>query len=193
MFIIDPEQRLTSDSYFGSYDTRTLSDIFSTVDALKNQYESIFGTSEQIIQDNWTTLYAMILSRYADSHIKSYSEDKFKLQFCSIIFEHAPIALKKYEIQKKLRELKEADLEVGTTQVFNQASHDASQPSDQSIWETPYINAQNVNKVRKSKINMYAELWSILDSKIFEDFLAKFKKLFVSFGPGYPLYYTTEV
>lgn len=194
MIVIDPENRLYGSTYFGGYDTRTLSDIFPTPDDLKAVYESLFGTREQILADKWSVIYAMIFSRYADSHIKSYSEDKFKLQLCSIIFEHGPVALKKYDIQLKLRQLSEEELALGTTQVFNQAMHDAAVPeTTNTTWETPFINSQNVNKTKKSKINMYAELWTILDSRIFEDFLSKFRKLFVAFGPGYALEYTTEV
>jgi hypothetical protein len=186
--IIDTAGRLEN-SNFGSYDTRTLSDIYNTSEALKTDYESFFEADAII---NFNIIYSLLMGRYADSHIKSYSEDKFRAQVCGIIFQYAPTVFKRNDIQKKLRALTEDEIVVGNTSVFNHAAHDASQPNTQSTWETPYINDQNVNKIKKSKINAYADLYAILEDNIFDEFLNKFKKLFVSFGPGYSLYYKTH-
>ena len=188
---IDPEGReIGLNTYFDTYDTRTLSQIFPESDSMKTMYDSIFGEDTSI---NWDILFALLMGRYADSHIKSYSESNFKLEFLGIIFQYAPTAFKKHEIQNKLRSLSDEEVQIGSTQVYNSAQHDSSEPSDQSTWETPFINSQNVHKYKKSKLQGFSEIYVILNDQIFEIFIKRFQKLFVSFGPGIPLYYQTHV
>ena len=77
--------------------------------------------------------------------------------------------------------------------IYNHAYHDGTEPSTDTLEELPAINEQNTNNYLKNKLEGYANLTALLDTDVTQDFISKFKNLFlVIVEPELPLWYITE-
>lgn len=136
------------------------------------------------------TLYYLLYSEYGNSVIASSDENQFKYQVFSTIFEYGPTWEKRLEIQNKLRELTDGDLEQGTKTIYNKALNPGNTPSTD---ELSYINEQTTSNIKRGKLDKYTELYSILDTDVTRDFITKFKKYFLQIViPEKPLFYVSE-
>ena len=110
------------------------------------------------------------------------------------IWQFAPTWLKKVDIQEALRGLGNdpndlSDIINGAKAIYNHAFNPETEPSTQSTEELTYINDQNVTNYKKSKMDAYAQLWSVLVSDVTTEFIKKFQPLFKKFvKPGTYLY-----
>lgn len=137
-------------------------------------------------------LYYLLVARYANSVIASDDENRFKYQMFSIMFQYGPTWAKELEIQKSIRTLTEDELREGTRSTVNNAANPSTQPSTIDTEELPYVNQQNVSKVKRSKIDGYALALSLLKDDVSEEFLRRFQKLFLTVvQPERPLWYVT--
>lgn len=137
-------------------------------------------------------LYYLLVARYANSVIASDDENRFKYQMFSIMFQYGPTWAKELEIQKSIRTLTEDELREGTRSTVNNAANPSTQPSTIDTEELPYVNQQNVSKVKRSKIDGYALVLSLLKEDVSEEFLRRFQKLFLTVvQPERPLWYIT--
>lgn len=137
-------------------------------------------------------LYYLLVARYANSVIASDDENRFKYQMFSIIFQYGPTWAKELEIQKSIRALTEDELREGTRSTVNNAANPSTQPSTIDTDELPYVNQQNVSKVKRSKVDGYALVLSLLKEDVSEEFLRRFQKLFLTVvQPERPLWYIT--
>ena len=137
-------------------------------------------------------LYYLLVARYANSVIASDDENRFKYQMFSIIFQYGPTWAKELEIQKSIRALTEDELREGTRNTVNNAANPSTQPSTIDTDELPYVNQQNVSKVKRSKVDGYALVLSLLKEDVSEEFLRRFQKLFLTVvQPERPLWYIT--
>lgn len=137
-------------------------------------------------------LYYLLVARYANSVIASDDENRFKYQMFSIMFQYGPTWAKELEIQKSLRTLTEDELREGTRSTVNNAMNPSTQPSTIDTEELPYVNQQNVSKVKRSKVDGYALVLSLLKNDVSEEFLRRFQKLFLTVvQPERPLWYVT--
>lgn len=137
-------------------------------------------------------LYYLLVARYANSVIASDDENRFKYQMFSIIFQYGPTWAKELEIQKSIRTLTEDELREGTRSTVNNAANPSTQPSTIDTEELPYVNQQNVSKVKRSKVDGYALVLSLLKEDVSEEFLRRFQKLFLTVvQPERPLWYIT--
>lgn len=137
-------------------------------------------------------LYYLLVARYANSVIASDDENRFKYQMFSIMFQYGPTWAKELEIQKSIRTLTEDELREGTRSTVNNAANPSTQPSTTDTEELPYVNQQNVSKVKRSKIDGYALALSLLKNDVSEEFLRRFQKLFLTVvQPERPLWYIT--
>ena len=67
-------------------------------------------------------------------------------------------------------------------------------PSTSSLEELPGIDDQNTTQYKKNKLDAYANLMGLLEKDVTEEFLSKFKSLFLKFVEReIPLWYITEV
>lgn len=182
---------MMSNSLYGNYRTRTLMDIFpdETSFLLENENNPL----KVLSQDDAKVLYYLLYARYGNNSIASSDENRFIYQLFSIIYSYGPTWLKRVELQKKLRELSDEDLVIGTKQIFNQSYNPGSAPSTASLEELLTINTQNTSSTRKSKIEGYALLTALLETDVTEQFLDKFKRLFISMvAPQEPLWYEMD-
>lgn len=179
-------------SLYGNFRTRTFTDIFTDLDTFKEDYTTN-GIPVSISDASLTTLYYLLYARYGNSNIASSDETQFKYKLFSTIFMYGPAWEKRLDIQKKLRELGDDELVKGSTAIYNSALNPSQAPSAQTLDELNYINSQNTTKYKKSKIEAYANLYSLIETDVTEEFIGKFKKLFITIvEPDSPLWYVTE-
>ena len=178
---------------------------------MMRRFKEIFPDSEQFYEEwtatNYNTLngvevltpealaltYSLLYSRYGNSTIASFDENQFKYKLFSTIFMYGPAWQKRLEIQKNLMDLDEEDIIKGTTAIHNNALNPSTAPSTQALEELNYISSQNTTKYKKSKIEGYATLYALIETDVTEEFIGKFKKLFITIvEPDLPLWYATQ-
>lgn len=177
----------------GNYRTRKFKQIFDDSDLFADEYsDSEFGSGDEFSNADLTLIYALLYSRYGNSNIASDDENQFKYKVFATIFMYGPTWLKRLEVQKALRELSIDELQTGSKAVYNSALNPSGQPSTDTAQELNYINQQNTTKHKRSKLEAYGNLMTLLETDVTEDFIAKFKKLFITIvQPDYPLWYAT--
>lgn len=179
-------------SVYGNFRTRKFSDIYESFETFKMQYEES-GIPALLSEESLKTLYFLLYAKYGNSNIASNDENQFKYKVYSTIFMYGPTWEKRIEIQKKLRALSDDEIMIGSTAIYNAALNPSSAPTTQTLEELQYINSQNTTKYKKSKIEAYQALYSLLETDVTEEFLNKFKKLFIKIvEPQKPLWYITE-
>lgn len=179
------------------YRTSTFANIWSDEDKFLDDWKNSGLYSVGLITDELIkTIYYLLYARYGNSHIRSSDPNRFKYMVFSIIFSVGPSWAKRLDIQAKLRGLTEDDIRGGTKAIYNRARNPETEPTTGSMEELEYINEQNTQMFKKSKLEGYALLWELIDTDVTSEFIARFKPLFIAIimGDG-PLYYeenTTE-
>lgn len=183
---------LHSDLY-GSYRQRTFAEIFPDVDSFVDEFvASPFGNA--ITDTNRRLLYYMLYANYGNSPISNADENQFRYRVWSTIFMYGPAWEKRLEVQDKLRKLSEDELLKGGKAIYNHAFNPNNSPSTQALEELDYINDQNTTNYKKSKLEGYGALLTLLETDVTKEFIDKFRPLFLKFvTPEYPLYYESEV
>lgn len=182
-------------SYYGGFRTRTFSDIFSNAEEFAEAADNV-GIPLKIT--NLDTLFYLLYARYGNSHIAFSDETQFVYSVFSTIFQYGPTWEKRLDIQDKLRALEydhsDKGIFRGTKAIHNHSYNPSSEPSTSSLEELRTINEQNATTYVKSPVEGYAMLLDLLDTDVTEEFITKFRKLFIQvLAPDYPLLYTTEV
>lgn len=178
-------------SLYGNFRTRTFTDIYESLEEFKDDYANS-GIPTTLSDSNISTLYYLLYARYGNSNIASSDENQFKYKLLSIIFMYGPAWQKRLDIQKKLVEMSDEEMLKGSTAIYNTALNPSQAPSTETIEELNYINSQNTTKYKKGKLEGYAALYSLIETDVTEEFIGKFKKLFITIvEPDYPLWYTT--
>lgn len=180
-------------SLYGNFRARTFADIYTELKTFKEDYADN-GIPSTISDASLTTLYYLLYARYGNSCIASSDENQFKYKLFSTIFMYGPAWQKRLDIQKKLMELSDDELVKGTTAIHNAALNPSQAPSTQTLEELNYINSQNTTKYKKSKLEGYATLYALIETDVTEEFIGKFKKLFITVvEPEEPLWYQTYI
>lgn len=177
----------------GNYYNRTFSDVYPTAADFINDYTN----SELYDPDNSITkpaiLYYLLYSRYGNSTIAAYDENRFRYNLYSIIFMYGPAWEAKLRIQKEFRDLIGSDeLLQGATQINNHSYNPSAAPATDAFEALPTINDQTANRRRKPKIEAYSGLMAVLKNDVSAEFIDKFKHLFLTIvEPNAPLWYDT--
>lgn len=179
---------LHNDFLYGNYRTRKFTDIYPEVTSFMDDYKNN-GIPAEIKDESATTLYYLLYARYGNSHIASSDETRFKYNLFSIVFSKGPNWEKELELQKIIRNFTEEDLTQGSKAVYNQALNPGTAPSTDSLEELTYINQQNTTKYKRTKMQGYTELLSLLKTDVTTGFIDAFEKLFNPFGSELPLHY----
>lgn len=184
-------EQYNGSSLYGNYRTRTFADIFSDFPIFYEEWSNtVFA--ENIEELKTDLIFMLLYSRYGNSNIASSDENRFKYQLFSIIFQYGPTWQKELETQKEIRSLTIEQLQEGSRNIVNNASNPATTPSTVDTEELPYVNQQNVSKAKRSRVDGYALLLSLLKDDVTENFLARFRNLFLTIvEPDRPLWYTT--
>ena len=192
--IDDPEKIPASNgsSLYGNFRTRTFAEIWNEEEAFESDYNDN-GIPTTISNVSIKTLFYLLYARYGNSNIASSDENQFKYKVFSTIFMYAPAWEKRLEIQKKLINLTDEEIIKGSTAVYNSALNPSQAPSTDTLEEIAYINQQNTTKYKKSKMDAYATLYSLIETDVTEQLIERFKKLFITVvEPDGPLWYKTE-
>lgn len=174
-------------SLYGNFRTRTFCEIFPDLETFKAEYQA----TPLVSIDNVDQLYYLLYARYGNSNIASSDENQFKYKLWSTIFMYGPTWEKRLEVQQKLRALTDDEIRAGGNAVHNTALNPGTTPPADEVLS--YINQQNTTKYKKSMLEGYATLLTLLETDVTEDFISKFKKLFLTVvNPELPLWYITE-
>lgn len=181
---------------YGNYRTRSFNDIYGELNDFRLDYEyyKSVGLDPQLINSkSIQTIFYLLCARYGNSHIANSDENQFKLKLFSTIFQYAPYWEKKLDIQATLRGLSEDQLREGSKQINNHSYNPSTAPTTDTLEELPTINEQTGTKFKKSRLDAYGILSDLLERDVTEEFIGKFKKLFLYIvEPQLPLWYVTN-
>ena len=183
------------------YNTKIFTEIYEDVASFEDDYDTItaFQSTEiaPVTQGvtNYTNIdkiYYMLYAKYGNSPIANYDENQFKYKLFLTIWQYAPAWLRRLDVQEQLRAISNADLVKGAKVIYNHAYNPSTDPSTQTLTELTYINDQNTTNYKKSEMDAYTQLWTILVSDVTDDFLARFKPLFQKAINTLPYLYESE-
>lgn len=207
------------DDYYGSYRTNIFTDVAANDFTEANQhrwddannFKNDFKASNYFSSNQWTTkdvnnvttthftdneiiqIYWLLYAQYGNSVIAPCDEFRFKQRCFAIIGQYGPTWLSRLSIQKQLREIPALELLNGTKAIYNKALNPQSTPGTTSVEEVTYINQQDTSNIKKGKLEALADLWNMLDTDVTQEFLNKFKPLFmVVVSPDKPLLFGGE-
>lgn len=185
-------------AYVGGYRTRSFSEIYPDFATFQTAYKKgafpdMLLTGTGYANFGLSTIYALLMARYFESHISTDSEDAFELQLMSRIFQHGQAWQKEMYLQQKLIGMTDADILDGGKIVYNHAEHPDTPPTTDTLDELTYISDQNVTKYKKYAPDAWGQVTAGIDSGICKRFTDKFRDLFLTCtAPDFPLYYTEE-
>lgn len=143
------------------------------------------------------TLYYLLYAKYGNSTIASTDEEQFKYKVWMTIFQYGPAWKMRLKIQEKLMNIDPGTdagmkaLQEGTVMLYNHAENPDTAPSTDTFDALAGINSQNTSNVKRGKLESYAMLNALISTDVTEEFLGKFKKLFLKFlAPQKPLWYS---
>lgn len=181
-------------SLYGNFRTKFFTEIWEEdSDFLSDWKDSGLYTNGLISDTSVQTLYYLLYAKYGNSYIASSDQNQFKYKVFATIYQYGPAWEKRLAIQATLRGLSESDLLQGSKAIFNHAFNPSSAPSTSSLTELSYINDQNTTNYKRSKLEAYSQLWEMIELDVTEEFLNRFKKLFLTIvSPDYPLWYVSD-
>lgn len=146
--------------------------------------------ANNVINGNMTTLYYLLFARYASNHINSDYPYQWKMKLMMTVFEYGPTWSKRLEIQDKVRNMSDDEIQKGTIMTYNTAMNPDGAPTTET-WETlKGINSQNKNLYQRGKLDSYAYIDQILRTDVTREFIEKFRKFFdIMASPGEKLDY----
>lgn len=178
-------------SQYGLHRTRTFKQIFEDKDAFRTDYTNISlgGFTKDETLNN---LYALLYARRGNDAIYFTDEEQFKYALFSIVFQYGPEYETKLEIQRKIRNLSEQELEKGTTSIYNNAQNPSTIPMTQEFEQLKKIDSQSASGIKRSKMDYLHSQAQVLDSAFIETFMKRFDRLFNPFPAEFPLIYDIE-
>lgn len=188
-------------SLYGNYRQNKFTDVWENYNDFRNDlvdtpfYVAATTDTPQkpLTETNLSVLYYLLYARYGNSVIASSDQYQFKAKLFSLIFQYGPTWEKRLDIQDKVRSLSEDDLLKGSKALWNHSYNPSTEPSTDSLDELPTINEQNTQQYKKSKMEAYSMLTELLATDVTEEFIGKFRKLFlVVVEPETPLWYISE-
>ena len=184
------------DSMLPQYNTKIFTDVYPDFTSFKNCFDNDFGSYAKncITEASLKALYYMLYSRYGANPIANYTENLFKAKVVEITYAKGPTWERRQSLQKSLRELTDDDLLTGSKTILNKALHDERRPGTDTSEELPYMNAQDVSKIKRSKIDAYSYLMDVLKTDVTEEFLQSYSKLFSKFvSPNIERIYENDI
>lgn len=178
------------------YSTEKFTDIWDNAADFVSDYKAsgLYNANNKISDDSATTLFYLLYARYGNSPIANRDITQFQYKVFSVIFQYGPKWEKDLDIQKKVRDLTEDEIRLGSKAIYNQALNPATEPSTAGLEELEYINQQNTTNYKKSPLEGYAILEDLLRDDITKIFVDRFNICFKKFvSSERPLIYVSEV
>lgn len=177
------------------YSTESFADRFPDYDTFAQKFNAsgLNGrllTGTEYAQYNLETIFTLLATRYWSTHFKSDNSMMAEMRVFRTIWEHGAKWQRDMLLYDKLRNLTDAELQLGTKAVHNHAEHPDTPPVNDSIQPLSFIDSQNVTSYVKSPRDRYMEMLELENSGVTKDFLDKFSPLFVDIMyPSDPVYY----
>lgn len=169
-------------THYGRFSNKRFLDVFPDAEAFKKEYtyyQTLFNSPIKVEENQMAFIYYILYSKYGSEYIAMSNTTRFEAKLFATLELAAPILLKELDVQNKLLKLSEDDLYSGGRAIYNHAFNPSGTPSTSTLQEIPYINDQNTTQYKKSPMEGYSILLSLLDDNLLENFLRKFKKLFL--------------
>ena len=189
-------------SMIPQYSTNIFTDIYPDATTFVSDYKNngipyqytVGTTTVQTLTDtNVEALFYLLYARYGNSPLANRDITQFKYKLFSIIFQYGPAWQKELEVQRKIMNLSEDDIRLGSKAIYNQALNPQTEPSTAALQELTFINQQNTTNYKKSPLEGYAILLDLLKKDVTEDFIKRFSKCFKTFVSNErPIIYVTE-
>ena len=169
-------------SYYGGFRTPTLAQIWKSESEFLNEFRETpfyahITSGNPAAQLDLELTFFLLYARYGNSHIANSDINQFKYGFFSRIFMYGPSWAIRLSSQKALRELSLDQLREGTISTYNNGSNPGY---IQGISEPDGIKIDSQSKTlhNRSILDAYANLLSVVETDVTEDFINKFKNLF---------------
>lgn len=166
-------------------DNKIFNDVYATSADLKSDFDSRgFETMGFPADFPWALFYSLIYGRHGNATIISPDSklEAWKTRFDSILWQFGPYWMREVSIQQSLRDLSEEDLLKGSLVVSSNAMNPAAKPSQTfeglDVPKVDTIQQQATSQSRRSKMDAYAALSSLLRTDVTESFLRRFDALF---------------
>lgn len=163
-----------------TYGTPRFKDIYANYNTF-NTAMTTSGVPLKISTTSLSTLYYLLYARYGLSHIATTDTAQFAYQVASTIFMYGPAWEKRLDIQDKLRTWTEDELLDGATTINNLAINPGTAPAATDFEVLSTTNQQTATRYKKSKLDGYGYLLSILETDVTEEFIHQFNKFFMTF------------
>lgn len=173
------------------YRNKTFKECYPDKATFVNETQSGEYFPKAITETSAGILYYLLMAKYSNNPIANEEELVFRIKLESIVFQFGGAWEKKLDIQKKLLELTDDDIERGATMVYNHAMNPDTAPATDTLEALGYINDQNTSVSKKSKIDALGTLWGAIRTDVSKQFIDKFKVCFRTFV-GYDYYEVTE-
>lgn len=174
------------------YNTKTFNEIFENAADFKanyDLYQAAAGQLNLMDETDCAITWQLLSAKYGNNPIANWSEDQFKMKIWQTMFQYGPTWVKRLDVQHKLRNLTDDQIIQGDFSVFNTSLAPDSAPSPDI---TGYINQQNTSNRKKNPLKAYNELLILLDTDVTEEYVSKFKKLFLTVLETRDYIYVTE-
>lgn len=184
---------MLNNSLYGNYRQKKFADVYGSQDEFRSGWQE-FGFPDTFKNSGTLdTIYLLLYSYYGNSTIASSDINQFKARLFSIVYMYGPAWETRREIQDSVRNLNLDELREGTIAIFNHANNPSTEPQTDAFSPLSYINEQNANGFKKSKIDAYASLWEMVKTDVTKEFINRFATLFLKVVmPEEPLWYITE-
>jgi hypothetical protein len=153
------------------YDTKLFCEIYDNAEDFLSDYKAsglydavsvgtppVLHLNNSLSDQETTILFYLLYAKYGNNPIANYDENQFKYKIFATIFQYGPAWSKKLDIQKKVRELTEEDIRLGSKAIYNHAYNPSTSPSTATLEELQAINEQNTTNYKKSKLEAYTAL-----------------------------------
>lgn len=177
---------------YGNYLTMTFNEVFPEYEVFKTDYDQS-GLLTDLTEPLLITLYNLLNAEFRNSHIANSDVYQFKAKMFSTIWQYGDTWAKKVEYQKEIRGLDIDELQKGSKNIYNHSYNPSTAPSTDTLDELPTIDDQNTTNFKKSKLDAYFQATQYLDANFTQEFLSKFRKLFIKITePNDPLIYEVD-
>ena len=159
--------------------TMKLIEIYPTAEDFITDYQTIGLTNIPFQDQNFLkTIYYLLMGEYADSATTNSSLDMFRYRFMTRIMSYGPQFERELAIQAELLGMDDESLQMSSETIYNQATNPSKKPPVDSRKALDYIDSQSATLHKRSKLDAWSYLFSMLDGDITAKFIARFDDLF---------------
>ncbi len=165
-------------SAYGQYERPTLTELWQDAGSFATDFMAS-GIADDVTEDDAKRIFLLLYSRYANNTILSSDTNRWKYDLYVMVESYAPNYLKNKANLKRIRNLTDEELFVGTKQINNSAMNPSTPPSTATLEELTAIDAQHTTTFKKGKLDGITMQNSMLgESDGTERFLNHFRRLF---------------